>query len=45
MKDIARDPGAVDELQALGYMTTPVTVINGSIVVGFDRTKIEELLG
>jgi len=25
-------------------MTTPVTVIDGEVVVGFDRQKLEELL-
>jgi hypothetical protein len=26
-------------------MTTPVTVIDGEIVIGFDRPKLEQLLG
>jgi hypothetical protein len=26
-------------------MTTPVTVIDGEVVVGFDRSKLERLLG
>ena len=25
-------------------MTTPVTIIDGEVVVGFDRKKLEELL-
>jgi hypothetical protein len=32
-------------LEKLGYMTTPVTVIDGDVVVGFDRNKLERLLG
>jgi hypothetical protein len=32
-------------LIALGARATPVTVIDGEIVMGFDRTKIDELLG
>ena len=43
-KNIREDPAALDELQKLGYRATPVTVINGEVVVGFDRGKIERLL-
>ncbi len=32
------------DLEKLGYMTTPVTVIDGEVVVGFDRTKLDALL-
>ena len=39
------DPAALKELLALGYQSTPVTLINGQAVVGFDREKIEQLLG
>jgi glutaredoxin len=35
----------LEALQKLGYMTTPVTVIDGEVVVGFDRSKLERLLG
>ena len=28
----------------IGVMTTPVAVIDGEIVVGFNRKKLEELL-
>lgn len=31
------------ELEATGFMATPVTVIDGE-VVGFDRAKLERLL-
>ncbi len=43
-KDMDRDSQAMDELVALGVMTTPVTVIDGEVVVGFDRKRLEELL-
>jgi len=33
------------ELQKLGYQATPVTIIDGEVVVGFDRGKLERLLG
>ncbi len=44
-RDITRDTGAVEELRRLGYMTTPVTVIDGTVIVGFDAGKIEAALG
>jgi hypothetical protein len=33
------------ELQRLGYRATPVTMIDGEVVVGFDRGRLERLLG
>lgn len=44
-RNIAADPGALTELENLGYMTTPVTVVNGEVVVGFDRARLERLTG
>jgi hypothetical protein len=32
-------------LLRLGYRATPVTVIDDEVIVGFDRGKIERLLG
>jgi hypothetical protein len=29
----------------MGYRSTPVTVIDGEVVVGFDQARIEALLG
>ena len=43
-RDIMQDAEALIELEKLGIMTTPVTVIDGEIVVGFDRLKLEQLL-
>ncbi len=43
-RNIASDETALAELEKLGYMTTPVTLIDGQIVVGFDPTKLEKLL-
>jgi glutaredoxin 3 len=40
-RDIAQDPGALADLKKLGYMTTPVIVIDGSVIVGFDAEKID----
>ncbi len=44
-RDVTRDEAAVGELQKLGFMTTPVTVIDGQTVVGFDRARLDQLLG
>jgi glutaredoxin 3 len=44
-RNIAADEAALNELEKLGYMTTPVTVIDGDVVVGLDRNKLEILLG
>ncbi len=38
------DQSAMDELVKLGVLTTPVTVIDGEIVVGFDRARFDKLL-
>ena len=44
-KNIQEDRTAMEELLKLGYRATPVTVIDGEVVVGFDRGKLERLLG
>lgn len=38
------DQAALKELTDLGYQSTPVTLIDGEAVVGFDQTKISQLL-
>ena len=43
-RNIAADETALQELEKLGYMTTPVTVIDGEVVVGFDVPKLRRLL-
>lgn len=43
-RDITTDPSAVQELEKLSAMTTPVIVINGEVVIGFNQAKLEELL-
>ena len=32
------------ELTAIGVMTTPVIVVDGEVVIGFAREKLESLL-
>ena len=43
-RDVLKDERAMEELAQLGYMTTPVIRIDGEVVVGFDRKRLEELL-
>jgi len=43
-KDVMADPGALVDLRKLGYMTTPVLVIDGTVIVGFDQAKIDTAL-
>ena len=43
-RNIAADETALQELEKLGYMTTPVTLIDGEVVVGFDVPKLRGLL-
>ncbi len=43
-RDVSKDEDAVNELKKIGVMTTPVTVINGEVVIGFDQAKLEQLL-
>ena len=43
-RNIVADETALAELEKLGYMTTPVIVIDGEVVVGFDRARLENLL-
>jgi len=42
---VRADGAALKELLDMGYQSTPVTIIDGEAVVGFDQQKIEELLG
>lgn len=44
-RDVQTDPAALDELHWLGYRATPVTLVDGQVVVGFDRGRLERLLG
>ena len=44
-RDVMNDKSAMDELIRIGVLTTPVTVFDGEVVVGFDRARFEKLLG
>jgi glutaredoxin len=43
-RDITNDPSAILELRKLGFMTTPVTVVEDKVIVGFDEPKLDEAL-
>ncbi|MDD5543477.1 MAG: glutaredoxin family protein [Acidobacteriia bacterium] len=43
-RNIAADETALKEIEKLGYMTTPVILVDDQVVVGFDRPKLENLL-
>ncbi len=48
---MAEDESALSELERMGTMTTPVTVIGSEageekeVVVGFDRARLERIFG
>jgi glutaredoxin len=44
-RDVDADATARDEMMKLGAQSTPVTVIDGEAVIGFDEESIDELLG
>lgn len=44
-KDITQDPSALEELQQLGVLSTPVILVGEEMIVGFDQKKLEILLG
>jgi len=43
-RDIAQDETALAELEQLGVMTTPVTLIDDEVVIGFDQERLNALL-
>jgi len=44
-RNIAADERALADLVALGFQTTPVTLIDGEPIIGFNAVRISELLG
>jgi len=44
-KDITKDAAALEELQKRRLLTTPVILVNGDVIVGFDQNRLQELLG
>ena len=43
-KDVMIDEEARDELLNLGVRSTPALVVDGEVLVGFDRAKVDALL-
>jgi glutaredoxin len=43
-RNVAIDSSALTELEKLGYLTTPVTLIDNEVVVGFDAQRLARLL-
>jgi hypothetical protein len=39
------DEEAREELYSLGVRSTPALVVDGEVVTGFDKTRIDALLG
>lgn len=44
-RDVRADPQAVEELIGLGSRSTPTTLVGGEVVIGFDRLRLDQLLG
>ncbi len=44
-RNITTDPQALKELQKLHVMTTPVTLVGDTVIVGFDEEKLRKALG
>jgi hypothetical protein len=42
---VRADQAALKELIDHGFQSTPVTLIDGEAVIGFDQDKLERLLG
>lgn len=43
-RNVREDPQALKELRDMGYSAVPVTVIDGTRIVGFDKAGLEAAL-
>jgi len=43
-RDVTQDDAAFEDVMRLGFAATPVTLIDGEAVVGFNKAKLEQLL-
>jgi len=44
--DVSKDPSKAEELyRKSGQMGVPVTLVGSNVIVGFDKQKIDSLLG
>lgn len=44
-RDVSEDEQAMNWLEDQGFFATPVTVIDGQAIVGFNKARLEVLLG
>ena len=44
-RNVLEDDKAMTDFRELGYRGTPVTVVGDEAVVGFDRTRLDEVFG
>ena len=44
-KNVRADKAALKELLDGGFQSTPVTLIDGEAVIGFDQQRLQDLLG
>ena len=44
-RDITQDESALADLEKLGVMTTPVAVVDGETVIGYDPKRLAALWG
>jgi glutaredoxin len=44
VKDIGVDPEALEEFLAFGFMTTPLTVVDGTAIPGFQPKRLATAL-
>lgn len=44
-KNLAENDEFLQELNGLGSRSTPTTVIDGEVIVGFNRTALKKKLG
>ncbi len=44
-RDITKDDAALAELEKLGVLTTPVTVVDGETIVGYNLPQLTAALG
>lgn len=43
-KDVTQDDEAFEDVMRMGFAATPVTLIDGEAVVGFNTARLEQLL-
>jgi len=44
-RNVLDDDKAMADFRELGYRGTPVTVVGDEAVIGFDRTRLDEVFG